>query len=80
MRRFFGRLRAPLLYLGLVGLLGWGAFIAPVTMRSNIEGYFPLNFEIEPATALVGSSQQKPGTTTAKRAGSPYRSERARAR
>jgi hypothetical protein len=63
MKRFLGRMRAPFIYLLLVGLLGWGAFLAPLNMRSNVESYFPLDLEIEPVSALVGSSQQKPGVT-----------------
>ncbi len=68
--RRLARMRAPLLYLLLVGLLATGALVAPYYLRAAVESFQPVELALEPPQSILPTSAtpsdsltRAPGTT-----------------
>jgi len=68
LKRLVLRLRGPVFYLAIVGLLVTGAFNAPTLLRSSLETYQPLDLNIPAVHSLIGTDvgpdARPAGTTT----------------
>jgi hypothetical protein len=69
LKRWMIKVRAPLLYLLLVGALASGALVAPTYLRTSLEGFQPLDLALDPPQSLLpvsassNTASRAPGTT-----------------